>query len=89
MAFRSDGRVMKRKPRAQRRRPRTMMGREWRRILRRPMRSMRRRARQVMRRLVRATEREVRVGLEKPRRVKIVAEKYIREFCGAELVVGE
>lgn len=34
---------------------------------------MRRRARQVMRKLVRATEREVRVGLEKPRMVKIVA----------------
>ena len=34
----------------------------------------------VKRKFVRATEREVRVGEVKERRVKIVAEKYIREF---------
>ena len=34
----------------------------------------------VQRKFVRAMEREVRVGEEKPRREKMVAEKYIREF---------
>lgn len=79
---------MKRNPRAQKRSPMTIIGIEKRRIRRRPMRSIRRRARQVMRRFVMATEREVRVGLEKPRRVNIVAEKYIREFWVVESVTG-
>ena len=47
---------------------------------RRPMWSMMRRAMRVQRKFVRAMEREVRVGEEKPRREKMVAEKYIREF---------
>ena len=34
----------------------------------------------MQRKFVRATEREVRVGDEKLRREKMVAEKYIREF---------
>jgi hypothetical protein len=34
-----------------------------------------------MMKLVKATDSDVSVGLEKPRMVKIVAEKYIREFC--------
>lgn len=36
----------------------------------------------MKRRFVRAMEREVRVGEEKLRREKMVAEKYIREFWG-------
>jgi hypothetical protein len=37
-------------------------------------------ATQVMKKFVRATESDVRVGSEKPRNMKMVAEKYIREF---------
>jgi hypothetical protein len=37
-------------------------------------------ATQVIRKFVIATVREVRVGLSNPKMVKIVAEKYIREF---------
>jgi hypothetical protein len=44
------------------------------------MRSINKRATQVRKKLVRATEREVRVGEANPRIVKMVAEKYIREF---------
>lgn len=45
------------------------------------MRSIRTRARQVVTKFVIAMVREVRVGDAKPMRVKIVAEKYISEFC--------
>lgn len=45
-----------------------------------PMRSISSRAAHVMMKLVIATESDVKVGLEKPRRVKMVAEKYIKEF---------
>jgi hypothetical protein len=34
-----------------------------------------------MTKLVKATDSDVNVGLEKPRMVKMVAEKYMREFC--------
>lgn len=57
-----------------------MIGMDQRRIRLRPIRSMSSRAAQVMRKFVTATEREVRVGLSKPRIVKMVAEKYIKEF---------
>lgn len=57
-----------------------MIGMDQRRIRLRPTRSMSNRAAQVMRKFVSATEREVRVGLSKPRMVKMVAEKYIKEF---------
>lgn len=57
-----------------------MTGIEERRMRRRPMRSMVHKAIRVKVKLVRAMERDVRVGDEKPRREKIVAEKYIREF---------
>ena len=62
------------------RRPRTMMGIEYKRIRRRPIRSMRTIATTVKIKFVMATAREVRVGDAKPRREKIVAEKYIKEF---------
>lgn len=66
---------------AQRSRPKIIIGIEMRRIRRRPMRSIRKRAAQVRTKFVRATERDVRVGEENPRMVKIVALKYIKEFC--------
>ena len=62
------------------RRPIIITGMERRMMRRRPMWSMMRRAMRVQRKFVRAMEREVRVGEEKPRREKMVAEKYIREF---------
>jgi hypothetical protein len=71
---------MKWNPKLQRRRPMDMIGMDQRRIRLRPIRSMSNRAAQVMRKFVSATEREVRVGLSKPRMVKMVAEKYIKEF---------
>ena len=71
---------MKWNPKLQRRRPMDMIGMDQRRIRLRPIRSMSSRAAQVMRKFVTATEREVRVGLSKPRMVKMVAEKYIKEF---------
>ena len=81
----SDGspRVMKEKPKADMSRPRIMKGSEYSRIRRRPMRSMSVRATSVKMKFVTATVSEVSVGLWKPTRVKIVAEKYIREFCSA------
>jgi hypothetical protein len=57
-----------------------MTGTENRRIRRRPMRSIEWKAIRVKRKFVRAMERDVKVGLWKPTRRKIVAEKYIREF---------
>lgn len=45
------------------------------------MRSMRRMATIVNRKFVTATVRDVSVGLLKPTMAKIVAEKYMREFC--------
>lgn len=45
-----------------------------------PMRSMSTKATQVKIKLVTATDIDVSVGLAKPRRVNIVAEKYIKEF---------
>jgi hypothetical protein len=71
---------MKWKPIAQKKRPRDMIGMEYNRILRRPIRSISRRARHVRTKFVRATESEVKVGEAKPSIVKMVAEKYIREF---------
>lgn len=68
------------KQKAQARRESIMIGIESRRILRRPRRSIRIRESRVKRRFVIATESEVRVGVEKWRRSKIVAEKYMREF---------
>jgi hypothetical protein len=58
-----------------------MMGTDQRRIRRRPMRSIAWKAKSVKRKFVRAMERDVSVGEWKPTRRKIVAEKYIREFC--------
>lgn len=69
------------KARAQRDRPMTMIGIERRRMRRRPIRSIEWNATRVKRKLVEAMEREVKVGERKPTREKIVAEKYIREFC--------
>ena len=57
-----------------------MIGIEERSILRLPIRSMSNNAAQVMIKFVMATTRDVKVGFSKPRIVKIVAEKYIREF---------
>lgn len=68
-------------------RPRIMMGMEARRMRRRPMRSMLWKAMRVKEKFVRAMEREVRVGEVKPRREKMVAEKYMREFWVGEGVV--
>lgn len=79
--LRSAGNVMNINPTAQNRRPTAIIGMDQRRIRLRPARSMRLNATQVMMKLVTATESAVNVGLEKPTMVKIVAEKYIREFC--------
>jgi len=65
---------------AERRSPRIIPGMERRRIRRRPMRSMRVNARTVKRRFVEAMSMLVAVGLVKPRREKMVAEKYMSEF---------
>lgn len=79
--MRSVGNVMKTNPALQSRRPKAMMGMEYSKIRRLPMRSTRTRAAQVKKKLVIATDIDVRVGLANPRSVKMVAEKYIREFC--------
>ena len=78
--MRSEGRLMKWKPTLQSRSPMAIMGMEPRRIRRLPIRSISSRATQVIRKLVTAITRDVKVGLLKPRMVKIVAEKYMREF---------
>ncbi len=57
-----------------------MIGIEYRRIRLLPTRSISTSAAQVIKKLVIATDMDVKVGLEKPRVVKIVAEKYIKEF---------
>ena len=80
LELKSAGRVMKRKPTAQRTSPRAMMGIDHSRTRLLPTRSIKTRDAHVMIKLVEATESDVKVGLEKPRIVKIVAEKYIREF---------
>ena len=80
MELKSEGRRMKWNPTLQSKRPMDMIGMDQRRMRLRPMRSMRRRAAQVIRKLVTATVREVKVGLSNPRMVKMVAEKYIKEF---------
>lgn len=66
---------------AQRARPRTMIGTERRSIRRRPIRSMKWNVTRVKAKFVHAIVRDVRVGDVKPTRAKIVAEKYMREFC--------
>ena len=65
-----------------------MTGMETRRMRRRPRRSMSRRERTVKAKFVTATEREVKVGEENPIREKMVAEKYIREFCEGIMLVN-
>lgn len=80
--FVSDGMLMKWKEAAQARRAKIMTGTERRRMRRRPRRSMSRRERIVKAKLVSATDRDVRVGVAKPMREKMVAEKYMSEFCG-------
>lgn len=77
------------KPPPQRRRPKAIIGMEYRRIRLRPTLSMRTRATHVMTKLVDATVSEVSVGLAKPIRVNMVAEKYMREFCNAILAHGD
>jgi hypothetical protein len=72
-------------PRLQRRRPNAMIGIDQSRIRLLPTRSISSRATQVMTRFVMATERLVSVGLSNPRIVKMVAEKYINEFCHFEV----
>ena len=62
-------------------RPRTITGIESNKMRRRPTRSMIMRASRVQRKLVMAIDSEVIVGEEKSKREKIVAEKYISEFC--------
>lgn len=79
--LRSAGIVINRKPAEQSRSPRAMIGMDQRRIRLLPTRSINTRAAQVMMKFVVATDSDVNVGLEKPRMVKMVAEKYIREFC--------
>lgn len=80
LEFRSAGKVMKMNPTAHSTSPTAMIGTDHKRIRRLPTRSIKTRAVQVMMKFVTATESEVRVGLEKPSRVKMVAEKYINEF---------
>jgi len=80
--LKSAGRVMKWNPMLQKRRPAVMTGTEYRRMRLLPTRSISRRATQVIRKFVIATDMDVKVGLAKPRIVKMVAEKYIKEFCG-------
>ena len=65
---------------ATKRRPRIMTGTEDKRMRRRPMRSIRTIATKVKMKFVIAMLRDARVGEVKPRREKIVAEKYISEF---------
>lgn len=72
--------VMKLNATEQSTRPAIIMGMDRRRMRRRPMRSMEWNATRVKAKFVVAMEREVRVGERKPRRRKMVAEKYIREF---------
>ena len=57
-----------------------MMGIEKIRMRRRPTRSIRTTAMSVKMKLATATERETKVGEEKPRLAKMVAEKYMRQF---------
>jgi hypothetical protein len=71
----------KRKAMLQRRRPRAMKGIVCSRMARRPRRSIQVKARRVKRKFVRAMAREVPIGERKPMRLKIVAEKYMRQFC--------
>jgi hypothetical protein len=80
--LRSEGIAIKWNPTLQSKRPTDMIGMDQRRIRLLPIRSIRRRAAHVMMKLVTATVREVKVGLSKPSMVKMVAEKYIKEFCG-------
>jgi hypothetical protein len=77
----SDGRSTYLNATAQSVRPIDMMGTEYSSMRRRPMRSIKTRAAHVITKLVTATDSEVSVGLEKPSMLKIVAEKYIKEFC--------
>ena len=79
--LRSAGMRMNRKPTAQKRSPHAMIGIDQSSMRLLPTRSINTRAAHVMRKLVKATDSEVNVGLEKPSIVKIVAEKYMREFC--------
>lgn len=79
-AMRSTGIVMKMKPALQSRSPTAMMGIEYNRIRRLPIRSISTKAATVRTKFVTATDREVSVGLENPRMLKMVAEKYIKEF---------
>ena len=78
--LRSEGNVINRNPPLESRRPNAMTGIDQSRMRLLPTRSISRRAPQVMRKFVSATDSEVNVGLSKPRTVKIVAEKYMREF---------
>jgi hypothetical protein len=73
-------RVTNEKPNAEMSRPRTMNGREYRRIRLRPMRSMRNNAMTVNAKFVAATLSEVSVGTRNPTWVNMVAEKYMRTF---------
>lgn len=61
--------------------PKIMKGIEAKRIRRRPMRSITAKATRVRMKFVRAIESEVPMGEVKPTREKMVAEKYMREFC--------
>ena len=79
--LRSAGNWMNTNPALQIRRPTAMIGIDQSSMRLLPTRSIRTSAAQVMRKFVTATESDVNVGLEKPRMVKIVAEKYIKEFC--------
>jgi hypothetical protein len=71
----------KRKEKLQDKRPRTMKGIERRRVARRPTVSIVLKATSVKMKLVRAIESEANIGEVKPTRAKIVAEKYMSEFC--------
>jgi hypothetical protein len=70
-----------RKAMLQRIRPRAMNGIVCSRMARRPSLSIQVKANRVKRKFVRAMVREVPIGERKPMRLKIVAEKYMRQFC--------
>ena len=66
-------------------RPVTITGIESNKMRRRPTWSITMRARKVQTKFVMAMEREVSVGEEKSKSEKMVAEKYMNEFCMKEV----
>lgn len=75
-----DGSLIEPKPKADKKRPIVMKGIEYSKMRLRPIRSIKTSASTVKAKFVAATVKEVSVGIENPSIVKIVAEKYIKEF---------